>query len=464
MGNDEDVTKLRRKRRRINKVAVDDVANALEPNVNDVQPPEVRSREHSYDFLHLVSLVTEAEIPVIFPGNERPRNTESMVAAGGSFVVFKEHRTMNDAVLRPQEIWSLSDDIVLKRTRAHGVHAQSKAKTDSLRYASIISELQLFVHKEVRENWNIIDFHGITWDIETTDEGISSLWPVIALEAAQGTFEAFILDTLDDRAELLKIEYCHGIAKALKFLHDHGVAHCDIKAENILICDDTNVNNHAGGTVAKISDFGSAILGVSDDMVFSNGIAGTRPWNAPEWRSVIHGCDVYCTDVYSFAMLLWRALSPSSCHLVGLKNGPESYARALEALESLKLNDGTATVAYTDLLALQLQDVCHSSSEIVKNSLILNPKLRWDVKRIELILSEAAASIALLEDDNSNSEQKQNPIVEPSETSLGEDQQEDEEEELDAKIRKLPIEPFDTDVSMTEYSILAAAANWLYEV
>lgn len=44
------------------------------------------------------------------------------------------------------------------------------------------------------------------------------------------------------------------VVSALDFLHDHGIIHCDVKAENILL--QTNGN---GGYTPKLTDFGGAM-------------------------------------------------------------------------------------------------------------------------------------------------------------------------------------------------------------
>jgi serine/threonine protein kinase len=55
----------------------------------------------------------------------------------------------------------------------------------------------------------------------------------------------------------LSIERTRDIARdllnALAFIHEHGIAHRDVKPENVLLCDDG-----AGGVVAKLADFGCA--------------------------------------------------------------------------------------------------------------------------------------------------------------------------------------------------------------
>lgn len=77
------------------------------------------------------------------------------------------------------------------------------------------------------------------------------------------------------------------ILKGLKALHDEGIAHRDIKTENIYINSDGN---------AKVGDFG---LASDEDMLKS--LVGSPAYIAPEIFS--KGYDKKC-DVYSFGILL----------------------------------------------------------------------------------------------------------------------------------------------------------------
>ena len=85
----------------------------------------------------------------------------------------------------------------------------------------------------------------------------------------------------------------------MQFLHQNKLAHCDVKTENVLIC----VTSYSG-TIAKLSDFGSAILDVAPETSLEHGVAGTPPWNAPEWKEKLMGLDILTVDVFSFAMLV----------------------------------------------------------------------------------------------------------------------------------------------------------------
>ncbi|KAJ8489946.1 hypothetical protein ONZ45_g13389 [Pleurotus djamor] len=65
---------------------------------------------------------------------------------------------------------------------------------------------------------------------------------------------------------------CEGFLKGFAFLHEHHVAHCDIKPANILL---------DGNLCPKVIDFGLALILTSDDDEI-NEYGGTEGWIAPE--------------------------------------------------------------------------------------------------------------------------------------------------------------------------------------
>ncbi|XP_071696427.1 mitogen-activated protein kinase kinase kinase 18-like [Rutidosis leptorrhynchoides] len=73
--------------------------------------------------------------------------------------------------------------------------------------------------------------------------------------------------------ECLIQSYTHQILLGLDYIHSNNIVHCDIKCDNILVCD----NN-----VVKIGDFGCAKLLETDGVMTSSLISGTPVFMAPE--------------------------------------------------------------------------------------------------------------------------------------------------------------------------------------
>jgi len=85
------------------------------------------------------------------------------------------------------------------------------------------------------------------------------------------------------------------IASAVKHLHDHNVAHLDIKPNNVLL--DSNFN-------AKLSDFGVAqLMGSKVEHITPK--IGTKNYMAPEISNTKkdHGYNPFSADVYSLGVL-----------------------------------------------------------------------------------------------------------------------------------------------------------------
>ncbi|ERF69866.1 hypothetical protein EPUS_05408 [Endocarpon pusillum Z07020] len=361
---------FRRKRRRFARRA----DRVLQENTDDQERSDSANDLGNFphvDFVRLISLIIEHEIPILFPGSMRPRNTFAMLGAGGSFLVFREERTMDQLVLPPGQIRSLDDSIVLKRTRILDPLNSSSREEQNPRYASLLAELQILLHSSIMEHPNFIDLQGLTWDYETDDQdGSISVWPVLGLQQALYSMDT-LSDELSDAPLSQKLQYCYDIAKALSFLHDRGVVHCDVKAENVLIC-----VTSASGDIAKLSDFGSAIMDVTADTNLPKGVAGTRPWNAPEQSHSLQGLGIFKVDVFSYGMLLWRFLCRSS--ILQAIQSPHQYRREalIDEIESLKRSDELSSTAVKELQVQSTERGLEVIAGLLQEMLALKPTKR----------------------------------------------------------------------------------------
>ncbi|VDK77140.1 unnamed protein product [Litomosoides sigmodontis] len=92
---------------------------------------------------------------------------------------------------------------------------------------------------------------------------------------------------------------CHlfrQLTEAIHYLHDRGVVHRDIKAENVLL---------DGNGDVKLTDFGFARYINRNEL--SQSFCGTKPYSAPE---IIHHrpYDAYACDWYAMGVLLYTML------------------------------------------------------------------------------------------------------------------------------------------------------------
>lgn len=122
----------------------------------------------------------------------------------------------------------------------------------------------------------------------------------------------------------LAIQFCHGI----KYAHEHGMIHRDIKPQNILMTSDG---------ILKITDFGIARTGeaeaiqqtadasaqgelIDDGQITSVGmIMGSADYMAPEQWADPHNVDVRA-DIYSFGVCLYEMLCGGVPYKTSVKN------------------------------------------------------------------------------------------------------------------------------------------------
>ena len=382
MADDDNGGNLRRKRRRIRQNHSDKVDEIEQEGFENISQP----LEPTYDFLNLASIIVERDIPILFPGKARPKNTYSLLQSGGSFLVFKEPRSIDDVILsRPEELWSPASNMVLKRTRTQHPNLTSHLYYDSVRYTAIMAELQVLTNHSIRMHENFIDLLGLTWDYEPNADDSESVWPVLALEEAECTLESLLRD-IRESPFTSKLKYCYDIAKALHFLHQCNVTHCDVKAENVLIC----VTSYSG-TIAKLSDFGSAILDVTPETCLEHGVAGSPPWNAPEWNKKLVGLDILKVDVFSFAMLVWRSVAMTGIlDEIQDEEHTERMAR-VSKIEAKKQSGELLETAYAEVRASGRSEepyVLDEVFELLRNTLIHDPRPRWDFDKVEDLLRQ----------------------------------------------------------------------------
>lgn len=104
------------------------------------------------------------------------------------------------------------------------------------------------------------------------------------------------------------------IAKGLWYMHNHGVAHCDLKLENILLTWDKNNqvdqdDGLRGRLNIKISDFGKANVvrtkWDSHEQYFNSGPMGSEPYMAPEeFLGIKEGISLQRKDCWALGIVI----------------------------------------------------------------------------------------------------------------------------------------------------------------
>ncbi|MHB8577778.1 MAG: protein kinase domain-containing protein [Dehalococcoidia bacterium] len=144
----------------------------------------------------------------------------------------------------------------------------------------------------------------------TYDAGIFADWPFIVMEYVAGESLKAVLDAKDPIAAVDAIELTIHVAEALDYGHRHGVVHCDVKPQNILL-------DHEGRP--KLVDFGISQT-VAATAALTSTVSGTAGYVAPEQLeglSLDGRADVYSLGTV-FYQLLTRALPFEAPNLTAL--------------------------------------------------------------------------------------------------------------------------------------------------
>jgi serine/threonine protein kinase len=166
---------------------------------------------------------------------------------------------------------------------------------------------------------NILNIFGYGWNIERV-----GVIPFLVTEfAAEGTLRAYLKSSSSTVHE--KLLFCKDVAQGLHFLHVSGIAHGDLKLDNVLVTPSissgaaplegtSNASTaRSSGVEACISDFGHSLHLYDDegDKNVKQRYGGTLAYNAPELlgeRHARNNLNFRKCDVWSLGLLCWEVL------------------------------------------------------------------------------------------------------------------------------------------------------------
>ena len=111
----------------------------------------------------------------------------------------------------------------------------------------------------------IVQFLGVACDPETS-------LPVLVMELMEESLTKFLECSDTELPIYLQVNFCHGIALALAYLHSRDITHRDLSSNNVLLI---------AGTRVKVTDFGISVF-KSRGRAIMTSCPGTQAYMAPE--------------------------------------------------------------------------------------------------------------------------------------------------------------------------------------
>lgn len=259
------------------------------------------------DKLLEASIIDEAQVSLI---NRLKEELNAVIDIKGKlpeqYLLLKDHKTLHQRYGAVKDVVGRGAYGVIKlidsgeEDRVYAVKELQKRTQDNKTEPTdkfidrVISE---FILSSALNNKNIVrtvDLMVTLPPIDSTGASLKVNQVMVALNG--GTLFAYLKKcvsnkhyvSIDDIDCMIK-----QIARGLWYMHQHGVAHCDLKLENILIdYDELSIQPGRNGKMArmnlKISDFGkSSVFRTKWDLTeqfwpASNGPIGSEPYMAPE--------------------------------------------------------------------------------------------------------------------------------------------------------------------------------------
>ena len=193
-----------------------------------------------------------------------------------------------------------------------------------------------------REAMAMAQFGAHPHIVTVHDIGEENGEPYIIMEFVEGGSVAAMIDAAEPRTLPLNqvLRIAEHVALALQYAHEAGIVHRDVKPGNVLVTLEG---------VAKLGDFGLALLPRFSDLWGEGGVVGTAHYIAPE--QALGDRPQPASDLYSLGAMLYemvtgrppfradQMLGVISQHIKTAPVAPSWYNAAIpKALESLILN------------------------------------------------------------------------------------------------------------------------------
>lgn len=284
----------------------DTLLDVVQPRDSTPSPPPYQAEtDRSPDFVSLLSLLDNYFHQSVFPTDGlTPRvlepNFPSLALQGSSL---GHGRTFS--------VWLLhyrGSVFAVKQPRL-----AERSYTETLR--AILVELRVLTLPPLVGHENIAGLVGYGWEYRPYFESQGGIVPFLTVEYCEkGTLSALIASSSSSSSSHggLTRETKNGlildIARGLLALHEVGVAHCDVRCENVLIKSHPDPKRKY---IAKLTDFGSALTDAGDGSGFAAGGDNppqSYPCHAPEAFGFVRWENYRFLDVYSYGLVALSVL------------------------------------------------------------------------------------------------------------------------------------------------------------
>jgi serine/threonine protein kinase len=245
------------------------------------------------------------------------------------------------------------------------------------RLSAILLELRVLTHAPLRYHPNIVTLLQVGWEGDSFD-GFQK-WPVSVVEYAElGTLVDFF-DHKPSTPFAHRKTICQDITNGLLALHECQVVHGDLKLLNVLMFAGVEEQPF----IAKLSDFGGALLDMPDMIPLQS---GTPPWNAPGGASNRPRDELLKSDVYSLGLVIWGVMlkgkSPfDDRELFQLPDPRIEEQKWLNAVEAEKSHDWV----FIEKANLSIEQVGDVDRQLMSNVFDVSIRVSPDVRDINAV-------------------------------------------------------------------------------
>jgi hypothetical protein len=193
-------------------------------------PPSISRGSFASFVCHVVSLEQKLRSfsPIVLDARSMVKETGKNLGEGTTFMV-RHAQWVKDPNEPPLDV-ALKEVIADVRSGQQGSsNASHPSRGD---WKDILFELRALLHEPIRYHPNLVRLLGIQWGLSAMSE---SAYPVLIMEyGSLGTLNALQASS-EPLSFPVKQKLCYDVGRALSALHACGIAHGDMKHENVLI-------------------------------------------------------------------------------------------------------------------------------------------------------------------------------------------------------------------------------------